>query len=70
LRVKIFYGEPSKVEVELNNWIRDKKPSVVLSEAKRLSVAHVVHAHCVGLGDKLCVVVFYESPYELAEAVK
>ncbi|MCL6579952.1 MAG: hypothetical protein K6T73_11360 [Candidatus Bathyarchaeota archaeon] len=70
MRVKIFYDHPLQVEEKLNQWIHDKKPSVLFAEAKKLKVPHVVHCHCVGLGDKLCVVVFYESPEELFEAVE
>ena len=69
MRVKIFYGLPSEVERELNMWIRDARPTVLLEEAKKLKSPHVVHAHCVGLGNKLCIIVFYEAPEELLEGV-
>lgn len=65
MRVKIFSGLPSEVEAELNEWIRDAKPTVLREEARRDKRLHVVHAHCVGLGDKLCIVVFYEASEEL-----
>ena len=65
MRVKIFYGVPSEVERELNMWIRYAKPTVLFEEAKAEKRIHVVHAHCVGLMDKLCIVVFYEAPEEL-----
>lgn len=65
MRVKIFSGLPSEVEKELNEWIRDAKPTVLREDAKREGRLLVHHAHCVGLEDKLCVVVFYEAPEEV-----
>jgi hypothetical protein len=65
MRVKVFYGLPSEVERELNEWIRDAKPTVLFEQAKQEKVVHVVHAHVVGLLDKLCIVVFFEAPEEL-----
>lgn len=65
LRVKIFEGSPSEVEQKLNQWIKNAKPTVLLEEARAEKRLHVVHAHCVGLLDKLCVLIFYEAPEEL-----
>jgi len=65
LRVKIFSGSPGEVEKELNEWIRDAKPTVLREEAKAEKRLLVVHAHCVGLADRLCVVVFYEAAEEI-----
>lgn len=66
MRVKVFSGLPKDVEKDLNEWIRDAKPTVLLEEAKRENRLHVVHAHCVGLLDKLCIIVFYEAPEEFS----
>lgn len=66
MRVKIFSGSPAEVEKEMNEWIRDAKPTVLFEEAKRDKRIHVVHAHCVGLVHRLCIVVFYELPEEIS----
>lgn len=65
LRVKVFSGVPAEVERKINEWIKDAKPTVLLEEAKRDKRLHVVHAHCVGLREHLCIVVFYELPKEV-----
>lgn len=65
MRVKIFEGLPSEVEKELNMWIRDAKPTVLREEATAEKRLLVHHAHCLGLGDKLCIVIFYEAVEEL-----
>lgn len=66
MRVKVFCDLPDAVEKQVNEWIRDAKPTVLFEEAKRDKRIHVVHAHCVGLVDKLCIIIFYEAPEEVS----
>lgn len=62
---KIFSGEPAKVEQELNKWIKDAKPTVLIEESKAEKRIRVLHVHVTGLLDKLCIVIFYVPPEEL-----
>jgi hypothetical protein len=63
--VKIFSGVPETVERDVNEWIKNAKPTVLLEEVKKDKRLHVVHAHCVGLREHLCIVIFYETPEEV-----